>query len=103
MILGLVKTLVVISGALNLVNMLCIVLSDETSGSEEEMLHYYSPASELGHRSRKKKKPKTQSKSSQSLFSVIVSINHGLVAVQTHAMVNTHPFSTLLTLYIKKG
>lgn len=102
MILGLVKTLVVISEALSLVNMLCIVLSDETSGSEEEMLHYYSPASELGHRSRKKKKPKTQSKSSQSLFSVIVSINHGLVAVQTHATVNTHPFLFNITYSLYK-
>ncbi|XP_075874305.1 autophagy-related protein 2 homolog B isoform X1 [Nelusetta ayraudi] len=58
---------------------------DDSSGSEEEMMHYYSPASELSHRSRKKKKPKTQSKSSQSLFSVIVTVNHGLVALQAHA------------------
>lgn len=56
-------------------------------------MHYYSPASELSHRSRKKKKPKTQSKSSQSLFSVIVTVNHGLVALQAHATVNTQPFS----------
>lgn len=51
-------------------------------------MHYYSPATELSHRSRKKKKPKTQSKSSQSLFSVIVTVNHGLVALQAHATVN---------------
>lgn len=57
------------------------------------MMHYYSPASELSHRSRKKKKPKTQSKSSQSLFSVIVTVNHGLVALQAHATVNAQPFS----------
>lgn len=56
-------------------------------------MHYYSPASELSHRSRKKKKPKTQSKSSQSLFSVIVTVNHGLVALQAHATVNAQPFS----------
>lgn len=56
-------------------------------------MHYYSPASELSHRSRKKKKkkPKTQSKSSQSLFSVIVTVNHGLVALQGHATVNGQP------------
>ncbi|TKS86462.1 Autophagy-related protein 2 -like protein B [Collichthys lucidus] len=58
---------------------------EDTSGSEEETMHYYSPASELGLRSRKKKKPKAQSKNSQSLFSVIISVNHGLVALQTHA------------------
>ncbi|XP_033498307.1 autophagy-related protein 2 homolog B isoform X1 [Epinephelus lanceolatus] len=58
---------------------------DETSGSEEETMHYYSPASDLGHRSRKKKKPKAHSKTSQSLFSVILSVNHGLVALQTNA------------------
>lgn len=56
------------------------------------MLHYYSPASELSHRTRKKKKPKTQSKSSQSLFSVILTVNHGLVALQAHATVNAQPF-----------
>uniref|UniRef100_A0A4W6F250 Autophagy related 2B n=1 Tax=Lates calcarifer TaxID=8187 RepID=A0A4W6F250_LATCA len=58
---------------------------EETSGSEEENMHYYSPASDLGLRSRKKKKPRTQSKTSQSLFSVILSVNHGLVALQTNA------------------
>uniref|UniRef100_A0A3P8RJN2 Autophagy related 2B n=1 Tax=Amphiprion percula TaxID=161767 RepID=A0A3P8RJN2_AMPPE len=55
---------------------------DDSSGSEEENMHYYSPASDLGLRSRKKKKPKAHSKTSQSLFSVILSINHGLVALQ---------------------
>ncbi|KAG7238569.1 hypothetical protein INR49_030842 [Caranx melampygus] len=58
---------------------------EDTSGSEEENMHYYSPASDLGLRSRKKKKPKAQSKNSQSLFSVILSVNHGLVALQTNA------------------
>ncbi|KAF3701263.1 Autophagy-related protein 2 -like protein B [Channa argus] len=58
---------------------------EETSGSEEENMHYYSPTCDLGHRSRKKKKPKTQSKTTQSLFSVILSVNHGLVALQTSA------------------
>uniref|UniRef100_A0A3Q3QAH3 Autophagy related 2B n=1 Tax=Monopterus albus TaxID=43700 RepID=A0A3Q3QAH3_MONAL len=57
---------------------------EETSGSEEETMHYYSPASDQGLRSRKKKKPKAQSKTSQSLFSVILSVNHGLVALQTN-------------------
>uniref|UniRef100_A0A673BBX3 Autophagy related 2B n=1 Tax=Sphaeramia orbicularis TaxID=375764 RepID=A0A673BBX3_9TELE len=60
-------------------------IEDETSGSEEENMHYYSPASDLGLRSRKKKKTKAQSKTSQSLFSVVLSVNHGLVSVQTNA------------------
>lgn len=68
------------------------MLAEETSGSEEENMHYYSPASDLSHRSRKKKKPKTQSKTSQSLFSVILSVNHGLVALQTKTNVNSHSF-----------
>uniref|UniRef100_A0A1A7WU61 Autophagy related 2B n=1 Tax=Iconisemion striatum TaxID=60296 RepID=A0A1A7WU61_9TELE len=58
---------------------------DDSSGSEEENMHYYSPSSDLGFRSRKKKKPKTHSKTSQSLFSVILSVNHGLVSLQTNA------------------
>uniref|UniRef100_A0A3P9LWE8 Autophagy related 2B n=1 Tax=Oryzias latipes TaxID=8090 RepID=A0A3P9LWE8_ORYLA len=56
----------------------------ETSGSDEENL-FYSPASDLGFRSRKKKKPKSHSKTSQSLFSVVLSISHGLVSLQTSA------------------
>lgn len=70
---------------------MAFITLDDSSGSEDEMLHYYSPASELSHRSRKKKKPKTQSKSSQSLFSVILTVNHGLVALQAHATVNAQP------------
>ncbi|KAM7402973.1 hypothetical protein PAMA_003750 [Pampus argenteus] len=58
---------------------------EETSGSEEENMHSYFPASDLGLRSRKKKKPKAPSKTSQSLFSVTLSVNHGLVALQTNA------------------
>lgn len=83
---------------LNLIDMLCVMLSDETSGSEEETMHYYSPASDTGLRSRKKKKPKAQSKTSQSLFSVIVSVNHGLVALQANATVRKHPFLISLTI-----
>ncbi|XP_057199403.1 autophagy-related protein 2 homolog B isoform X3 [Triplophysa rosa] len=56
---------------------------EEDSGSEEETLLYYTPA-ELGYRSRKKKRSKIQPKTSQSLFSIVLSINHGLVAVHTH-------------------
>lgn len=67
--------------------------AEETSGSEEENLHYYSPASELGFRSRKKKKPKAHNRSSQSLFSVILSVNHGLVALQTSAKVKSAQYS----------
>lgn len=58
---------------------------EETSGSEEENMHYYSPAADLGFRSRKKKKPKAHSKNSQSLFSVILSVNHGLMCLHTNA------------------
>ncbi|KAG7510053.1 hypothetical protein JOB18_012075 [Solea senegalensis] len=58
---------------------------EDSSGSEEENMHYYPPASDVGHGSRKKKKHKAQSKTSQSLFSVILSVNHGLVALQTNA------------------
>lgn len=78
--------------ACHFIDMLCVVLTEDTSGSEEETMHYYSPASDLGPRSRKKKKPRAQSKTSQSLFSVIISVNHGLVALQTNAKVNSHPF-----------
>ena len=72
-----------------IIHLLCVVHTDETSGSDEETMHYYCPASDLGLRSRKKKKPKAQSKTSQSLFSVIISVNHGLVALQTNAKVNS--------------
>ncbi|CAB1330898.1 unnamed protein product, partial [Coregonus sp. 'balchen'] len=58
---------------------------EEESGSEEETMHYYSPASEQCFRSRRKKKPKAQGKTSQSLFSVILTVNLGLVALQTNA------------------
>ncbi|XP_061552088.1 autophagy-related protein 2 homolog B isoform X1 [Phycodurus eques] len=60
---------------------------EDTSGSDEEYMHYYSPSSDRGFRSQKKQKPKSQSKSksSQSLFSVIINVNHSLVALQTNA------------------
>lgn len=77
--------------------MFCVVLSDETSGSEEETLHYYSLTSDQALRSRKKKRPKPQIKTSQSLFSVILSVNHGLVALQTNSKVNAHSFYHLLS------
>lgn len=72
-----------------------VVFPDETSGSDEETMHYYTPASDPSLQSRKKKKPKAQSKTSQSLFSVIVSVNHGLIALQANAMVNAHWFFQL--------
>uniref|UniRef100_A0A673ZD93 Autophagy related 2B n=1 Tax=Salmo trutta TaxID=8032 RepID=A0A673ZD93_SALTR len=59
--------------------------TEEDSGLEEETMHYYSPASEQCFRSRRKKKPKAQSKTSQSLFSVILTVNLGLVSLQTNA------------------
>ncbi|KAK2491330.1 hypothetical protein MC885_018408 [Smutsia gigantea] len=55
---------------------------DEESGSEEETLQYFS-AVDPNYRSRKKKKLDSQNKNSQSLLSVLLSINHGLVAVFT--------------------
>ncbi|KAM8834324.1 autophagy-related protein 2 homolog B [Synchiropus picturatus] len=58
---------------------------EESSGSEDENLHYFCPAADLGFRSHRKKKPKVPSKTSQSLFSVILTVNHGLVALQTSA------------------
>ncbi|XP_051502720.1 autophagy-related protein 2 homolog B-like isoform X2 [Myxocyprinus asiaticus] len=55
---------------------------EEESGSEEEILQYYTPA-ELGYRNRRKKRSKIQPKNSQSLFSIVLSVNHGLLAVNT--------------------
>lgn len=60
-------------------------IENESSGSDEDNMHYYSPDSDFGLRSRKKKKNKMPSKTSQSLFSVILTVNHGLVAVHTDA------------------
>lgn len=53
---------------------------EEESGSEEEILQYYTPA-ELGYRNRRKKRSKMQPKNSQSLFSILLSVNHGLLAL----------------------
>lgn len=84
-----------------IIHLLCVVLTDETSGSDEETMHYYCPASDLGLRSRKKKKPKAQSKTSQSMFSVIISVNHGLVALQTNTKVQTvHSVLSRHSLYL---
>uniref|UniRef100_A0A8C1SWK4 Autophagy related 2B n=1 Tax=Cyprinus carpio TaxID=7962 RepID=A0A8C1SWK4_CYPCA len=55
---------------------------EEESGSEEEILQYYTPA-ELGYRNRRKKRSKMQPKNSQSLFSIVMSVNHGLLALHT--------------------
>lgn len=77
--------------------MLCVVLTED-SGSEEDTMDYYSPAADLGNRCCKKKKPKVQSKTSQSLFSVIISVNHGLVALQTNAKVKLLPFLSSLVI-----
>lgn len=59
---------------------------EEESGSEEETLQYYTPA-ELGYRNRRKKRSKMQPKNSQSLFSIVLSVNHGLLALHTHLKV----------------
>ncbi|KAI5937003.1 autophagy-related protein 2 homolog B [Manis javanica] len=55
---------------------------DEESGSEEDTLQYFS-AVDPNYRSRRKKKLDSQNKNSQSLLSVLLCINHGLVAVFT--------------------
>ncbi|XP_047677677.1 autophagy-related protein 2 homolog B isoform X1 [Tachysurus fulvidraco] len=57
---------------------------EDESGSEEETLPYYTPT-ELGYRNMKKRKNKMQSKNSQSLFSFLLSVNHGLISLQTEA------------------
>ncbi|XP_059951660.1 autophagy-related protein 2 homolog B isoform X4 [Mesoplodon densirostris] len=55
---------------------------DEESGSEEETLQYFSTV-DPSYRSRRKKKLDSQNKNSQSFLSVLLSINHGLIAVFT--------------------
>ncbi|XP_036887104.1 autophagy-related protein 2 homolog B isoform X2 [Sturnira hondurensis] len=55
---------------------------DEESGSEEETLQYFSTL-DPSYRPRRKKKLDSQNKHSHSLLSVLLSINHGLVAVFT--------------------
>jgi len=65
-----------------------LVLPEDTSGSEEDNLQYYSPASDRHSRSRRNRsRSKAQSKTSQSLFSVVLSVNHGLVSIHTDAKV----------------
>ncbi|XP_058511204.1 autophagy-related protein 2 homolog B [Ochotona princeps] len=55
---------------------------DEESGSEEETLQYFSTI-DPNYRSRRKKKLDSQNKNSQSFLSVLLNINHGLMAVFT--------------------
>ncbi|XP_042800155.1 autophagy-related protein 2 homolog B isoform X1 [Panthera leo] len=55
---------------------------DEESGSEEETLQYFSTL-DPNYRSRRKKKLDSQNKNSQSFLSVLLSVNHGLMAVFT--------------------
>lgn len=62
---------------------------DEDSGSEEETLQYFS-AVDPNYRSRRKKKLDSQNKNSQSFLSVLLSINHGLMAVFTDVKVRLH-------------
>uniref|UniRef100_A0AAR2LQS0 Autophagy-related protein 2/VPS13 C-terminal domain-containing protein n=1 Tax=Pygocentrus nattereri TaxID=42514 RepID=A0AAR2LQS0_PYGNA len=54
-------------------------LEEEDSGSEEETLQYYTPV-ELGYRNMRKRKNKMPPKNSQSLFSILLSVNHCLVS-----------------------
>uniref|UniRef100_A0A673TVZ0 Autophagy related 2B n=1 Tax=Suricata suricatta TaxID=37032 RepID=A0A673TVZ0_SURSU len=55
---------------------------DEESGSEEETLQYFSTV-DPNYRSRRKKKLDFQNKNAQSFLSVLLSVNHGLMAVFT--------------------
>uniref|UniRef100_A0A4X2K127 Autophagy related 2B n=1 Tax=Vombatus ursinus TaxID=29139 RepID=A0A4X2K127_VOMUR len=55
---------------------------DDESGSEEETLQYFSTV-DPNYRSRRKKTLESQNKNSQSFLSVLLNINHGLVAVFT--------------------
>ncbi|XP_037397810.1 autophagy-related protein 2 homolog B isoform X3 [Pygocentrus nattereri] len=59
-------------------------LEEEDSGSEEETLQYYTPV-ELGYRNMRKRKNKMPPKNSQSLFSILLSVNHCLVSLHTEA------------------
>lgn len=60
--------------------------AEEDSGSEDESLQYNSSA-DFGFRNRRKKKQEMQNRSSQSLFSIVLNVGHGLVALQTHSKV----------------
>ncbi|XP_006879228.1 PREDICTED: autophagy-related protein 2 homolog B [Elephantulus edwardii] len=55
---------------------------DEESGSEEDTLQYFSTL-DPNYRSRRKKKPDAQNKNAQSFLSLLLNVNHGLVAVFT--------------------
>ena len=66
-----------------------LFLVDEESGSEEETLQYFSTL-DPNYRSRRKKKLDSQNKHSQSFLSVLLSINHGLVAVFTDVKVRIY-------------
>lgn len=65
---------------------------DEDSGSEEETLQYFS-AVDPNYRSRRKKKLDSQNKSSQSFLSVLLNVNHGLMAVFTDVKVQLHHYT----------
>lgn len=71
---------------------------DEESGSEEETLQYFSTI-DPNCRSRRKKKLDSQNKNSQSFLSVLLNINHGLMAVFTDVKVRfTNPVIVLFFL-----
>ncbi|XP_005990375.1 autophagy-related protein 2 homolog B [Latimeria chalumnae] len=58
------------------------IQDDEESGSEEENVQYYFTG-DPSYRPRRKKKHETQNKATQSFLSILLNINHGLVAVYT--------------------
>ncbi|XP_075387716.1 autophagy-related protein 2 homolog B isoform X1 [Tenrec ecaudatus] len=56
---------------------------DEDSGSEEEALQHFPTTDPGSHRSRRRKRPDPPNRSSQSVLSVLLSVNHGLVSLFT--------------------
>ncbi|KAG2457563.1 ATG2B protein, partial [Polypterus senegalus] len=61
-----------------------VMPDEDESGSEEETMQYYTTG-DPGFRNRRKRKLEPQNKTSQSLLSVLLNVNHGLVTLQTDA------------------
>lgn len=76
-----------------------LFLTDEESGSEEETLQYFSTL-DPNYRSRRKKKLDSQNKNSQSFLSVLLSINHGLMAVFTDVKVKIYKYQVFLQVHL---
>lgn len=76
-----------------------LFLIDEESGSEEETLQYFSTV-DPNYRSRRKKKLDSQNKNSQSFLSVLLSINHGLMAVFTDVKVRIYKSKVIFQVHL---